>query len=418
MGTQAVEVVNKNLVAVEQVLVDAQDQIATMLRGQIAADKFIYVAMDLIRANSLLAKCEPQSVLQCVLEASELGLILTKHLGHGYLIPYKNGALSERLHRDVYECQFQIGYRGFLHLVREADSEVQTVYSRIVWPDEKLEINEDHHQLRHSSSPDGGLVQVDQQTGETSGYRGAYAKIVYKGGQQDFEWMALHEIEKVRRSSKARSADSPWRQWPEEMVKKTPMRRLCKRLNLTPEKVAGVVRDEYRELGVEDGRPESVRIAMPQRKSQQAIAQVSTESPRPPEQAAAVQQAAAPEQPGPPKGKPPSCPKCGGTLKERKGKTGAFYGCTRYPECKGTMTKESYDAASQQPANAGVPTSEEGMSEPVFKTAMEGFRAQNLALVQKVMREQEINSEFYVPLDPIGRLLLIEAVEKAFAEKK
>ncbi len=31
------------------------------------------------------------------------------------------------------------------------------------------------------------------------------------------------------------------------------------------------------------------------------------------------------------------CPKCGGKLIERKGKYGAFYGCSNYPKCKFTM---------------------------------------------------------------------------------
>lgn len=30
------------------------------------------------------------------------------------------------------------------------------------------------------------------------------------------------------------------------------------------------------------------------------------------------------------------CPKCGGTLKEREGKYGKFYGCSNYPKCKYT----------------------------------------------------------------------------------
>ena len=30
------------------------------------------------------------------------------------------------------------------------------------------------------------------------------------------------------------------------------------------------------------------------------------------------------------------CPKCGGTLKEREGKYGKFYGCSNYPRCKYT----------------------------------------------------------------------------------
>ncbi|MFA4937134.1 MAG: restriction endonuclease [Patescibacteria group bacterium] len=33
---------------------------------------------------------------------------------------------------------------------------------------------------------------------------------------------------------------------------------------------------------------------------------------------------------------PRVCPTCGGTLMEKKGKFGSFYGCTNYPKCKYT----------------------------------------------------------------------------------
>ncbi|NIV40763.1 MAG: hypothetical protein GWN58_68610, partial [Anaerolineae bacterium] len=31
------------------------------------------------------------------------------------------------------------------------------------------------------------------------------------------------------------------------------------------------------------------------------------------------------------------CPACGGELVERQGKRGAFWGCSRYPECRHTQ---------------------------------------------------------------------------------
>ena len=36
-------------------------------------------------------------------------------------------------------------------------------------------------------------------------------------------------------------------------------------------------------------------------------------------------------------GKAPPCPECGNATRIREGRYGAFYGCTRYPECRGTV---------------------------------------------------------------------------------
>jgi hypothetical protein len=34
--------------------------------------------------------------------------------------------------------------------------------------------------------------------------------------------------------------------------------------------------------------------------------------------------------------------RCGGVMKERKGKFGIFYGCTNYPKCTQTMNEKEY----------------------------------------------------------------------------
>jgi len=33
---------------------------------------------------------------------------------------------------------------------------------------------------------------------------------------------------------------------------------------------------------------------------------------------------------------PPTCPQCGGPMQLRSGKFGEFWGCLRYPDCRGT----------------------------------------------------------------------------------
>ncbi len=37
----------------------------------------------------------------------------------------------------------------------------------------------------------------------------------------------------------------------------------------------------------------------------------------------------------------PACPQCGSSMRERTGKSGAFWSCSRYPDCKGTLPVES-----------------------------------------------------------------------------
>ena len=37
----------------------------------------------------------------------------------------------------------------------------------------------------------------------------------------------------------------------------------------------------------------------------------------------------------------PACPQCGAATRQRHGKNGAFWSCSRYPDCKGTLPIKS-----------------------------------------------------------------------------
>jgi recombination protein RecT len=294
------EIIKSNLAALQDLLVNAESRIAQVLPAHLKADRMISVTMELVSSDSYLAKCEPLSILQGLLEASQLGLLLTKNLGHGYLVPYRNGQLSKKYKRDVYEAKFMIGYRGFVDLVLR-DGQASTVYSRLVFPGEEFRIVEGtKHELHHSPKlegdvaykPTGGKTHI-MRYGErvevpemAPNYLGAYAVVIYAPAASgfprppDFEWMPSAEIEKVRKVSRATSEDSPWQTWPEEMLKKTPIRRLCKRLKLSPDSLAAMVRDEYRELGVDDVERQPYElepeIREPQRKAKEEPAEAAT----------------------------------------------------------------------------------------------------------------------------------------------
>jgi len=63
---------------------------------------------------------------------------------------------------------------------------------------------------------------------------GSYAVVVYKNGEKDFEFMPFEDLEKVRKLSKRADAGA-WSDHTEEMHKKTPLRRLFKRVPVSVE---------------------------------------------------------------------------------------------------------------------------------------------------------------------------------------
>src|SRR5207249_6384064 len=85
---------------------------------------------------------------------------------------------------------------------------------------------------------------------------GAYAVVELRQGRADVEWVTRQEIETVKQCSESASeAWSPWRRFEDEMIKKSPIGRMAKRLCLSSEDmtlVEAAVRDEFREMGVEE----------------------------------------------------------------------------------------------------------------------------------------------------------------------
>ncbi|OVZ58324.1 DNA topoisomerase III [Pigmentiphaga sp. NML080357] len=47
----------------------------------------------------------------------------------------------------------------------------------------------------------------------------------------------------------------------------------------------------------------------------------------------------------------PSCPQCGSRMRQRSGKSGAFWSCSRYPDCKGTQPVEGAAAGKRGASN-------------------------------------------------------------------
>jgi recombination protein RecT len=81
------------------------------------AQGFITSVLQIVSQNSLLAKADPNSVLQSAMMAATLDLPLNNNLGFAYIIPYKSKQ-PDGTFLDV--AQFQIGYKGFIQLAQRS----------------------------------------------------------------------------------------------------------------------------------------------------------------------------------------------------------------------------------------------------------------------------------------------------------
>jgi len=239
---------------IQSLLVQSKTQIVKYLPRHLDADKMIYVALETVRADSFLRQCEPLSIVQAVLEASQLGLMLGNKLGHAYLAPRRDKK------SNILKCQLLIGYRGFIALAHRT-GKVSSIFPAIVHQGDQFSLKlGTGRQLGHVPLLDPA------KRGE---WIGAYAVVEFRDGRTDFEWMTRQEIEKVKQCSEsAGEAWSPWRRFEDEMIKKSPIRRMAKRLCLSSEDmtlVEAAVRDEYREMGIEEEQAAVPATHQPQR---------------------------------------------------------------------------------------------------------------------------------------------------------
>jgi recombination protein RecT len=113
---------------IQSLLVRSPTQIVKYLLRHLDADKMICVALETVRAVSFLRQCEPLSIVQAVLEGSQLGLMLGNKPGHAYLVPRRDKKAN-----NILKYQLLIGYRGFIALAQRT-GKVSSIFPAIVHP--------------------------------------------------------------------------------------------------------------------------------------------------------------------------------------------------------------------------------------------------------------------------------------------
>ena len=240
----------------------AKPSIASVLPKHLTAERILKITLSAASRTPDLLLCTPQSILLAVMQSATLGMEPNTPLGEAYLIPFKNrvkvkGEDGKEYEETRMEAQFMPGYRGLLKLAIQS-GEVQSITARPVYErddfeveyglDEKL-VHRPYQPPVPPPRPQGPVktaAEVTKRNEDLAAWRQAiedgghgqmlavYAVAVYKGGGKTFELMWRTDVDSIRLRSK--SADSgPWVTDFDQMALKTVIRRLCKRLPLSPE---------------------------------------------------------------------------------------------------------------------------------------------------------------------------------------
>jgi len=167
---------------------------------------FIRAVVTAAQINPDLQACSFQSLWLACMRACRDNLLPDGR--EGAIVPYKSNA------------QWIPMYQGLLKKFRQS-GQCKWLTADVVREGETFEhwVDQNGEHFKHVPGDDGGkpITKV-------------YAAALTRDGAFYVAVMSMADIQKIKNMSRASREDSPWKAWPEEMMKKTVLRRLSKLL--------------------------------------------------------------------------------------------------------------------------------------------------------------------------------------------
>jgi len=169
-----------------------------------------------------LQKCEPETLIGAIASASHLGLMFGV-AGHVYMIPYdKKKKVDGKWIVEKTECQLLIGYKGYLNLYMR-NKEIMDVYAELVYEG-------DDFTIRQGTNPS---IEHTPKFKPIRRVIGGYGVAKFKNGSIRIIYLTYDDLMKIKAASKA-SDNGPWKDWPEEMMKKSIIKKMKNSIDWEP----------------------------------------------------------------------------------------------------------------------------------------------------------------------------------------
>lgn len=237
---------------------ETQRALKAVATDHLKPDRALRLAINAVRRNPRLAQCDPVSFMGALMTATGLGLEPNTVLQHAFLIPYKQrkprrdsnnriltGDDGRWLMDEYYECQFQVGYRGFIALmyrtgyIKEVSAEA--IYEGDRFSHRKGTVTELSYE-KSLERPEGarllGAFCYTKLGEHGQSYTVLPAEDIYKirGRSETFRTLtrAVEAAgdEKKRLGAEAKLAETPWVLWEDAMAAKTAIKQHAKQHDL------------------------------------------------------------------------------------------------------------------------------------------------------------------------------------------
>lgn len=207
----------------------------------LTADRMLRLCINAVKRTPKLMECDPQTVLGAMMTSAALGLEPNTVQQQAFLIPYKKRALIDGKWGDTYECQFQIGARGFITLAYRSPH-IKSIVAEAIHAGDKFE-----HMLGSQS-----FLRYAKALRDRGELIGAFSHVHLADGGELACVLPLDEIMKIRAKSetyralvqgvataqnekdrtKAQSKldETPWVMWEDDMAAKSATKKHAKQL--------------------------------------------------------------------------------------------------------------------------------------------------------------------------------------------
>lgn len=219
--------------------------IAAVATQYLTADRFLRLAVNAVKKTPLLMQCDPQTVLGSFMTSAALGLEPNTIMQQAFLIPYKKRQRQGNEWIDTYDCQFQVGARGFVTLAHRSP-EIDSLQSEAIHEGDFFE-----HMLGTES-----FLKYRKALKDRGQLIGSFCFTKLASGTEMATVLPLDEIEKIRSKSETynalmrniqsaqnhsekekaekKLAETPWVMWADDMAAKSATKKHAKQLPLTP----------------------------------------------------------------------------------------------------------------------------------------------------------------------------------------
>lgn len=217
--------------------------IAAVAGRFLTPDRMLRLCVMAVKKTPKLAACDPTTVLGAMMTSAALGLEPNTVQQQAFLIPYKTRRKNPSTGQwvDVLECQFQIGYRGFVTLAYRTPR-LKGLMAEAIHKG-------DHFKHRLGS---GTFLEFEKALVDRGEMIGAFSYAQLDGGQEVACVLPLDEVLKIRSRSETyrtlvraveaaqneserqkaetKLAETPWVLWEDDMAAKSAIKKHAKML--------------------------------------------------------------------------------------------------------------------------------------------------------------------------------------------